>query len=200
MTPQPHTPPVTKSPHSFKHKLLRLLWAIVQSTLFRLSPRPCHRWRNLLLRLFGADLHPTARIYPRAKVWAPWNLTMGPRATIADDVDCYAVERITLEERVVVSQYTYLCGATHDFELSARPLIPMPITIGQGTWIAADVFVAPGVTIGKESVVGARSSVFTDLPDWKVCIGSPAKPVRDRTMKDQPDASNTQNTNEAPTP
>ncbi|CAN0530686.1 unnamed protein product, partial [Laminaria digitata] len=52
------------------------------------------------------------------------------------------------------------------------------------TWIAADVFVAPGVTIGEESVIGARSSVFTDLPAWKVCVGSPAKPVRDRVMKD----------------
>ena len=183
--PLPSPPP---SPHSFKHRFLRFLWAIVQSTLFRLSPRPCHRWRNLLLRLFGADLHPTSRIYPRAKVWAPWNLKMGARATIADDVDCYAVDRITLEERVVVSQYSYLCGATHDFERTARPLIPMPITIGAGTWIAADVFVAPGVTIGKESVVGARSSVFSDLPDWKVCVGSPAKPIRDRTMKDNPES------------
>lgn len=109
---------------------------------------------------------------------------MGARATIADDVDCYCVERITLGERVVISQYSYLCGATHDFELRNRPLIPMPITIGAGTWIAADVFVAPGVTIGEESVVGARSSVFTDLPSWKVCVGSPAKPIRDRQMKD----------------
>ena len=31
--------------------------------------------------------------------------------------------------------------------------------------------------IGEESVVGARSSVFSDLPAWKVCVGSPAKPV-----------------------
>ncbi|MFK7759592.1 MAG: putative colanic acid biosynthesis acetyltransferase [Phycisphaerales bacterium] len=174
------------SPHSFKNRLMRVLWILTQSTLFRYSPRPCHRWRNLLLRIFGADLHPTARVYRKATIWAPWNLIMGERATIADDVDCYCVKPITLQSRVVISQYSYLCGATHDFELSSRPLVPMPITIGEGTWIAADVFVAPGVTIGKESVVGARSSVFTDLPDWKVCIGSPAKPIRDRIMKDEP--------------
>ena len=181
MSPNP-----APSPHSLKNRIMRVVWGIVQSTIFRLSPRPLHAWRNMLLRLFGADLHPSARVYPRATIWAPWNLTMGARATIADDVDCYCVERITLGERVVISQYSYLCGATHDFELRNRPLIPMPITIGAGTWIAADVFVAPGVTIGEESVVGARSSVFTDLPDWKVCVGSPAKPIRDRVMKDDP--------------
>lgn len=172
------------SPHSKGNRFLRVLWGVVQSTLFRWSPRPCHRWRGMLLRLFGANIRPSSRVYPRAKIWAPWNLTMGERATIADDVDCYCVERITLGDRVVVSQYSYLCGATHDFELRSRPLIPMPITVGAGTWIAADVFVAPGVTIGEESVIGARSSVFTDLPAWKVCVGSPAKPVRDRVMKD----------------
>lgn len=176
--------PARTSPHNLRNRVMRVLWGIVQATIFRFSPRPLHAWRNMLLQLFGADLHPSARVYPRATIWAPWNLSMGARATIADDVDCYCVERITLGERVVVSQYSYLCGATHDFELRHRPLIPMPITIGAGTWIAADVFVAPGVTIGEESVVGARSSVFNDLPAWKVCVGSPAKPVRDRVMKD----------------
>lgn len=185
-TSPPSKPP--HRPHSVRNRAMRALWGLVQATLFRWSPRPCHRWRNLLLRLFGADLHRSARVYPRATVWAPWNLRMGERATIADGVDCYCVQRITLGERVVVSQYSYLCGATHDFELRDRPLIPMPITIGAGTWIAADVFVGPGVTIGEESVVGARSSVFNDLPAWKVCVGSPAKPVRDRVMKDADNA------------
>jgi putative colanic acid biosynthesis acetyltransferase WcaF len=59
----------------------------------------------------------------------------------------------------------------------------MPITIGSGVWVAADVFVGPGVTIGDDTVVGARSSVLTDLPAWKICVGTPAKPVRDRIIQ-----------------
>jgi putative colanic acid biosynthesis acetyltransferase WcaF len=109
---------------------------------------------------------------------------MGAHATIADDVDVYCVDRITIGERTTVSQYSYLCGATHDFTKRSRPLVPMPITIGPGVWVAADVFVGPGVTIGEGSVIGARSSVFGDLPAWKVCLGTPAKPVRDRVLSD----------------
>ncbi len=167
-----------RSPHSPGHRLARGGWGLVQGTLFRFSPRPMHRWRNLLLRLFGARLHPTARVYPRARVWAPWNLEMAARATIADDVDVYAVDRIALGERAIVSQYSYLCGATHAFEREDRPLVPGPIVIGDRVWIAADVFVGPGVHIGAGSVVGARSSVFRDLPPGMVCTGSPARPVR----------------------
>lgn len=172
------------SPHSLGNRVMRVIWGLVQGSLFRLSPRPMHRWRVLLLKLFGADVQMSSRVYPKASIWAPWNLKMGDRATIADDVDCYCVDKIVLGDRVVVSQYSYLCGATHDFELRHRPLVPRPIFIGEGTWIAADVFVAPGVTIGEESVIGARSSVFGDLPAWKICTGSPAKPVRDREIRE----------------
>ena len=167
------------SPHSFNHRAGRALWGVVQGTLFRWSPRPLFAWRRFLLSLFGARLDPKARVYPRAKIWAPWNLEMEAFATLADDVDCYSVDRTVIGRRATVSQYTYLCGATHDFEDPDRPLVPMPITIGARAWIAADVFVGPGVQIGEGTVVGARSSVFKDLPPWTVCVGNPAKPIRE---------------------
>lgn len=175
--PDPDRP--LPSPHSTGHRLGRAAWGLVQATLFRWSPRPCFAWRRLLLSIFGARLDPKARVYPRVRIWAPWNLEMEAWATLADDVDCYCVDRVTIGRRATVSQYAYLCGATHDFERASRPLVPMPITIGPRAWVAADVFVGPGVTIGEGAVVGARSSVFSDLPAWKVCVGSPAKPIRD---------------------
>ena len=51
-------------------------------------------------------------------------------------------------------------------------------------WIAADVFVGPGVRVGAGTVVGARSAVFGDLPPWKVCVGTPARPEVDRVLAD----------------
>jgi putative colanic acid biosynthesis acetyltransferase WcaF len=59
----------------------------------------------------------------------------------------------------------------------------MPITIKDQVWLCVDVFVGPGVTIEQGAVVGARSSVFANLPAWKVCHGSPAKPHRDRVVR-----------------
>jgi putative colanic acid biosynthesis acetyltransferase WcaF len=47
-------------------------------------------------------------------------------------------------------------------------------------WIATDVFIAPGVIIERGSVVGARSSVYKNLPSNKICIGSPAEIIGDR--------------------
>lgn len=180
--PAPISPERT-SPHSAGNRAARLLWGVVYVLLFRPSPRNLHRWRNGLLRLFGADLHPTARVYPRARIWLPANLTMEEGATISDDVDVYDVAPVRLGAFAVVSQYSYLCGATHDFEDPAQPLVPRPITLGRRCWIAADVFVAPGVTVGEGTVVGARSGVFRDLPPWSVATGTPARVVRERGLK-----------------
>jgi len=176
------------SPHSLKNRILRVFWGLVWSTCFRTSPRPFHAWRRLLLSMFGADLHPRARVYPRVRVWAPWNLSMDAYATIADDVDCYCVERISIGARSTISQYSYLCGATHDHEDASLPLIPKPIRIGADVWVAADVFVAPGVTIHDGVVVGARSSVFGELPEWTVCVGTPAKPTGERRIRGREEA------------
>lgn len=172
--------PGRTSPHSLGNRLGRVAWGLVQPTLFRLSPRPLHRWRNALLRLFGASLHPTARVYPRARVWAPWNLEMDEFATISDDVDVYCVARLRIGASTTVSQYSYLCGATHEFDRPGFPLVAAPITIGAHVWIAADCFIAPGITIPDGAVVGARSSVFRDLEPWSIYTGTPAAKKRDR--------------------
>ena len=54
-------------------------------------------------------------------------------------------------------------------------MTPGPIEIGDQCWIAADVFIAPGVTIGAGAVVGARSSVFSDIEAGALAFGSPAR-------------------------
>ncbi len=160
------------------------MWGVAYVVLFRPSPRNLHRWRNWLLRRFGAHLHPTARVYPRARCWAPWRLTMDEHACIGDDVDVYCVAPIRIGAHSTVSQYSYLCAATHDFERLEHPLVTAPIVIGERCWIAADVFVGPGVTIGDGTVVGARSAVFKDLPAWVVATGTPARPTRKRQLQD----------------
>lgn len=58
------------------------------------------------------------------------------------------------------------------------PVITAPIRIGRRAWVAADVFVGPGVTIGERAVVGARASVFRNVDSWTVVGGSPARIIK----------------------
>ena len=126
-----------------------------------------------------------AKVFSTVKIWAPWNLTMGDYSTIAPDVDCYCAAPITIGSHTTVSQYSFLCAASHDFEHPNMLLTTAPIAIGDQVWVCADVFVAPGISIADGVVVGARSSVFHDLPPWMVCAGSPARPMRERKVREK---------------
>jgi putative colanic acid biosynthesis acetyltransferase WcaF len=168
------------SPHSRINQVGRAMWGIVWLLLFRPSPRLLMGWRRFLLRLFGSRIGPGANIHPSVRIWAPWNLRVGKSVTLSWGVDCYCVAPVTLEDYVIVSQYSYLCAATHDFNHPHRPVISAPITIGPQCWICADVFIGPGVTIGEGAIVGARSSVFSNIRPWCVAVGCPAKPIRER--------------------
>jgi len=80
----------------------------------------------------------------------------------------------------VVSQNSYLCAAQHDPESIGFDMVAKPVSIGSECWLASNVFVAPGVSIGDGAVVGARSSVFHDLPGGMIYMGTPARAVRRR--------------------
>lgn len=180
------------SPYSRKDKIRRVLWGIVHTLFFKTSPRPLHRWRIFLLRCFGARVSEKARICPGAVITMPWNLEMADYATLADYAIVYSTAKVYIERQATVSQYSYLCTATHDHEDAHNTLYAKPIRICENAWVAADVFVGPDVTIGAGCVVGARSSVFRNLPAWKICVGNPARPIKDRIINK--DRSNEKNT------
>lgn len=108
---------------------------------------------------------------------------MGDNSWVGDHVDLYTLGEINIGSNSVVSQRSYLCTGSHDFTKIDFPICAEPIVIEDGVWIATDVFVAPGVTVHRNSVVGARSSVFHDLAEGYVYVGSPAKPVKPRVQE-----------------
>jgi putative colanic acid biosynthesis acetyltransferase WcaF len=163
-----------------RNKLARAVWGVVWLLLYRPSPVQLHGWRRFLLRLFGGRIGRGVHPYPSAKIWAPWNLEMGDYSCLSHNVDCYCVDRITLGAHSTVSQYSFLCTASHDYTDPAMPLTTAPIMLGERVWVTADVFVAPGVMIGDGAVIIARSSVFHDIAPWTVAGGNPAQPRKPR--------------------
>jgi putative colanic acid biosynthesis acetyltransferase WcaF len=179
-----------EKPLRFRHlsvgnKLARLIWNLVWLLLYRPTLRPMHAWRCFLLRLFGARIEKGVLAYQSARIWAPWNLVMEANSCLGDFVDCYCVDTVHIGKGATVSQYCYLCTASHDYTHRSRPLITAPIHIGADAWVTADVFVGPGVKVGEGAVVGARSTLVKDVPAWTVVAGSPPRVIGPRVLKDE---------------
>ncbi|MGQ4650275.1 hormogonium polysaccharide biosynthesis acetyltransferase HpsU [Lyngbya aestuarii] len=161
-----------------------LLWWLVQAIAFPLSLHTFNSFRCWLLRLFGAKIGIGTVIRPTARFTYPWKVTIGEYSWIGDNVVFYSLEPIDIGQHCVISQKCYLCTGSHDLKDPAFGLIVSGITVGNGVWIATDCFVAPGVRIGANTVVGARSSVFNELPAQQVCWGTPAQPRYQRQMRE----------------
>ncbi len=170
------------SPWTLKQKALRAAWMLVGKPVFRCT---FHNWygiRRGILRAFGAKVGKGVRVRPSANIEIPWNVELGDDAVVGDHAILYSLGKITIGARAIVSQYAHLCAGTHDIASRSFKLIREPVTIGAEAWIAAEAFVAPGVEVGPQSVLGCRSSAFKPMEAGVVYVGSPAKPIRRRVI------------------
>ena len=99
------------------------------------------------------------------------NVFIGPNCTLATPV-----HPLVADERRMFSDAE---GKMHDREYAR------PITIGNDCWIASNVVICGGVTIGDRVVIGAGSVVTRDIPSDTLAAGNPCRPLRPITEKDR---------------
>jgi len=168
------------SPYTTQEKIWRMLWAITQATLFRFSFHTWNRWRIFLLESYGADIDSSCMIRRTATIECPWNLTIGRNSCLGDSVIVYCLGKVTIGERVSISQGAHLCAGTHDYTKSEMPLLRLPIVVEDDVWLAADSFVGPNVTVGQGAILGARGVAMHDLDPNMMYAGNPAILLKSR--------------------
>jgi putative colanic acid biosynthesis acetyltransferase WcaF len=175
----------TRSGWPLSVKIRRVLWIPFKLLFLRGTGRFLSPLRISALILFGATIERPALVMDGVKVWHPWSLTLRRYCTLGRGVEVYNYAQVTVGEQATISQETFLCSASHDFEDPSMPLTFSPITIGAQSWVAAGCFIGPGITVGEGAVVGARSVVTKDVPEWTVVAGNPARFIKRRQLKSQ---------------
>ena len=113
----------------------------------------------------------------------PANLRMGSNVSINRHSTINATGGVLIGDDVLIGPYVLLQSQDHRFEdagvtFNRQGYDRRPIAIGSNVWIAANVTVLPGVTIGDDVVVGAGSVVTRDIPPGSLAVGVPAKVIR----------------------
>ena len=91
---------------------------------------------------------------------------MGPNIFIAD----YNHNYKDIKRSVLVQGITYYdSGSVHS--------IPT-LEVGDGSWLGANVVVIGQIKIGKHCIIGANSVVNSDIPDYCVAVGCPARVIK----------------------
>jgi len=95
-----------------------------------------------------------------------------------------ARKSIILEDNVLIGPHVMIGDHSHRYENIEIPVKLQgvteggPIRIEKDSWIGANVFILPNVTIGQHSVVGANSVVNRDISPYSVAVGVPARVVK----------------------
>ncbi|RXK83687.1 sugar O-acetyltransferase [Filimonas effusa] len=104
-------------------------------------------------------------------------------------VDCNKIE---IGNNVLIASNVQIYTATHPVEMQERlvegwvenPSVPyfrtyaLPVKIEDNVWIGGGVIILPGVTIGRNSVIGAGSIVTKSIPENSLAVGNPCRVVR----------------------
>jgi maltose O-acetyltransferase len=137
--------------------------------------------RQILRQLLGA-LGDATELRPPLFCEYGYQLRVGARTFANFGLMALDVAIITIGDDVQIGPNVQLLTPTHPVEPASRRSkleAAEPITIGDNVWLGGGVIVLPGVSIGKDTVVGAGSVVAKDLGEGVVAIGNPARVVRD---------------------
>lgn len=151
---------------------------------FHAAPPDDPAARTAILRELLGALGENVTIRPRFACDYGANIRIGDRTFINFDcvfLDCAVIE---IGADVQIAPGVHLYTAQHPIDPDTRRdglEYALPIRIEDNVWLGGRVVVCPGVTIGRDTVVGAGSVVVRDLPPGVVAAGSPARPIRDVT-------------------
>lgn len=165
-------------------KAVRFVWYIFYAWLVHINLPPVRVW---LLRLGGAIVGADSVIFDvrfaNLYHFGFTKLIIGRRCFLGDEVMLDVRGGITLEEDVTISNRAMVLShinvgyPSHPLQ-KFYPTKDSPVRIKNGSYIGSGAIVLPGVTLGRECVVGAGAVVTKDVPPHAVVVGVPARVVK----------------------
>lgn len=110
----------------------------------------------------------------------PRNIILGKYILLGDRLKIYGKGNVLIGDFVYFSPNVTLLTSGH--QVDDMSMLVSDISIGKLSWIAANVTILPGITIGEGCVIGAGSVVVKDIPAYSIAAGNPAKVIKKRTI------------------
>ncbi len=131
-----------------------------------------------------AEIRPGAYIVGCSKIKIGNRVIIRPNSMIFAETVIDLKTSVIIEDDVMIGSGVHIYVNNHFFENLDIPIIDQgyfpdkQVVLKKGCWIGCNAIILPGVTIGKNSVVGAGAVVTRSVPDGVVVVGSPAKIVK----------------------
>jgi maltose O-acetyltransferase len=133
---------------------------------------------KLFFRRSGYGLCIDKHVNFRGKI----NITIGENCVINSFVHIWAGPAgLVIGDRVMIASHVSITTLTHDYydgSMRFAPAIDRKIVNGDDVWIGSHAVIMPGISIGKEAVVGAGAVVTKDVAENTIVAGLPAQIIK----------------------
>lgn len=160
----------------------RVIWYFTNALFFINPFNPFNSLKTGLLKVFGARIGKGVVIKPGVNIKYPWLLKLGNHVWIGEKVWIDNLEQVTVHDHVCISQGAMLITGSHNYKKTTFDLITLQIELGRGVWIGARAVVCPGVTCHSHSLLTVNSVATSDLEEYGIYQGNPAKYKREREI------------------
>jgi maltose O-acetyltransferase len=163
-------------------------WRVWAKRLATLPQLLASVYRLAKLAHHGAKITLPAFVSPSIWNGKAANLEIG-RGSFIGRAEVHLHHRVRIGRDVIINDGVRLLTASHDVNDPDFRLVMGPIVIGDHAWIAIGAMLLPGVTVGEGAIVGAGAVVTTDVPDYAIAVGNPARilnKARSRDLRYEP--------------
>ncbi len=132
--------------------------------------------RETGVRLVVAEAGKGLKVFGRVRIDMPQKVHIGENCTLNEGVLIIGRDEVRIGNGVTLSAYTVVTSAGIE-KAGPRRHSQAPVTIGDNAWLAANVTILPGVTIGRGAMIAAGAVVTKDIPADVMAAGVPAQVI-----------------------
>lgn len=145
---------------------------------------PSHIFRKMVYLLAGMEIGRGSVIHMWANFFDPSGIKIGEDTIIGDHAFLDGRALLIIGSHVDIASSVMIYNSEHDLESTEFKARTEPVEIGDHVFIGPRVTILPGVKIGKGAVIAAGAVVTTDVPEFMIVGGVPAKEVAERKNKE----------------
>ena len=141
--------------------------------------------RGLAYRMAILKLKSFPLIYSGVYFSHSYGIEIGNKFSINTGAHLDGRGGIKIGDNVMIGQYAVIVSSEHRLDQTDKPMNMLdhvfdPVSIGDDVWIGAHSVITSGVRIGTGAVIGAGAVVISDVSDYTIVGGVPAKVIGNR--------------------
>ncbi|MBU2632115.1 acyltransferase [Patescibacteria group bacterium] len=144
---------------------------------------PCHFFRRFFYKTAGIKIGKGSTIHTGARFYKPNGIKIGKDSIIGEGAVLDGRAPLIIGDHVDFASEVMVYNAQHDLNDPSFKAVKGSVEIGDYVFIGPRAIILPGVKIGKGAVVAAGAVVNRDVEDFMIVGGVPAKPIRERELK-----------------